>query len=115
MGTLIFALATDEGTLMVFDNEESAIAYCEGIDVEEGGWRLWNDEGVALAAEFLTPNYRSGRTVGNGTYRLLTDPRLPSLNNALALVSRLEPNPYFATLSEVGTRVTLASHMNQAS
>lgn len=115
MGTLIFALATDEETLMVFDNEESAVAYCEGIDVEEGGWQFWDEEGVSLTAEFLTPNYRSARTVGNGTYRLLADSRLPSLASVLVLVSRLEPNPYFATLAEVGSRVTLASDMQQAS
>lgn len=115
MGPLIFALAKDEGTLMVFDNEESAVAYCEGIDVEEGGWQFWDEDGVSLTAEFLTPNYRSGRTVGNGTYRLLPDSRLPSLASALALVSHLESNPYFATLAEVESRVTLKTDMQQAS
>jgi hypothetical protein len=108
MGTLIFALATDEGALMVFDSEESTATYCEGIDVEECGWRFWNDEGVALSAEFLTPNYRSGRTVGNGTYRLLPDPRLPPLASALASVFHLEPNPYFASLTEVRARLATA-------
>lgn len=115
MGTLIFACATDERSLMVFDEERSAIAYCESIDVEDGGWRFWDNEGMALAAEFLTPNYRNGRTVGNGTYRLTLDPGLPSLANVLTSVLSLEPNPYFATLSEIESRMTLASDMHPAS
>jgi hypothetical protein len=70
---------------------------------------------VALAAEFLTPNYRSGRTVGNGTYRLLPDLRLPPLASALASVLRLEPTPYFANLEEVEARVALAHNAHPGS
>ena len=38
---MIFAFDTDDRSLMVFSSEAEAIAYCEGVDVEEGGWSLF--------------------------------------------------------------------------
>jgi hypothetical protein len=38
LNAMIFALATDENTLFVFASAVEAVAYCEAIDVEEGGW-----------------------------------------------------------------------------
>lgn len=53
---MIFAYATDGRALMVFPDETQAIAYCEGIDVEEGNWQFFNDNGKPLEAVFITPN-----------------------------------------------------------
>ena len=53
---MIFALAIDDRTLMVFPDEAQAVAYCEGIDVEEGNWLFFNDNGKPLDAVFTTPN-----------------------------------------------------------
>lgn len=98
---MVFASATDTGSLMVFGTETDAVAYCEGIDVENGEWRFWDSNGQGLAADFLTPNYRNGIVVGSGTYRLVAAPDLPALAHALTAVSALETNPHFATLQEV--------------
>ncbi|MFN9707660.1 MAG: hypothetical protein ACK53K_04400 [Burkholderiales bacterium] len=40
---MIFALSTDDKTLMVFASETEATAYAEGIDVEDGGWLFFDD------------------------------------------------------------------------
>jgi hypothetical protein len=35
---MIFAFATDDRTLLAFQSESEAIAYAEGVDVEDGVW-----------------------------------------------------------------------------
>jgi hypothetical protein len=42
---MLFALSTDDRTLMVFGDAADAVAYCEGRDVAEGGWRFWDAAG----------------------------------------------------------------------
>lgn len=98
---MIFALATDEMSLSVFSTIEDALAYCEGIDVEDGSWQFWDATGVALSPEFISPNHRGRIAAGNGTYRLVPSPRLPSLGHALEGLKALETNRHFATLAAV--------------
>lgn len=104
---MIFAAATDEGTLLVFQSPADAIAYCEGIDVEDGGWLFWNESGNALAADFITPNHRGNHVIGSGMYRLVPADGLPPLEEALACIHRMDRNPHFADISDI--RVHLAS------
>lgn len=98
---MIFAAATDENTLFVFASAVDAVAYCEAIDVEEGGWIFWDEAGDALQAEFLTPNHRGGFMVGGGAYRLVPAPDRPPLAAVLASIGAIEGNPHFATLAAV--------------
>lgn len=42
---MIFALATDYRSLFVFASVVEAVAHCEGIDVEDGGWAFWDGAG----------------------------------------------------------------------
>jgi hypothetical protein len=104
---MIFAAATDENTLFVFASAVDAIAYCEAIDVEEGGWIFWDEAGDALQAEFLTPNHRGGFMVGSGSYRLIQATDGSTLAMSLAGIRHLDGNPYFDTLEAV--RVHLAT------
>lgn len=104
---MIFAAATDEKGLMIFSSEREAIAYCEGVDVEDGMWRFWDGNGAALSAQVVVANHRTGIFVGSGTYGLRPAPDLPALIHSLPYISYLEANPYFATLAEV--QVHLAS------
>lgn len=104
---MIFAAATDEGTLFVFPSLEDAIAYCEGIDVEDGGWLFWNENGSALVADFVVPNHRGRHTICSGAYQLVPASSLPSLEEVLARILQMDRNPYFTDLSDV--RVHLAS------
>ncbi|WP_454831445.1 hypothetical protein [Pseudoxanthomonas wuyuanensis] len=110
---MIFAVATDERTLFVFASAATAIAYCEGTDVEDGGWLFWDEAGIALTPEFLTPNYRDRFTVGSGTYQLVPAPLGPSLAEAIAEFNHLEANPYFADLSAVRTHLAIAARESQ--
>jgi hypothetical protein len=66
---MIFALATDDRSLHAFLDAGLAIAYCEGIDVEDGTWEFWGPTGEALDPVFSTPNTRSGKWVSSGTTR----------------------------------------------
>ena len=98
---MIFAAATDDKSLMVFGNAADVIAYCECIDVEDGRWRFWNEAGVALAPEILTPCHRDGFVVGSGDYRLVVANHLSSLSDCLATLASLERNVYFPTIASV--------------
>jgi hypothetical protein len=103
---MIFTAATDEKTLLVFSTAEKAIAYCEGIDVEAGGWLFWNELGHALAPEFLTPNNRSRFTVCSGNYHLVPAPLKHSLTEALVWLGGIESNPHFTNLEAVRAYLT---------
>lgn len=95
---MIFALETDTNTLKVFPSAKEAIDYCEGIDVEDGGWRFWDETGMALMPEFLVPNERGKSTVCSGTYRLVPAPRGLPLSASIPAIDHLQSNPYFASV-----------------
>lgn len=66
---MVFALATDDGGLMVFPSAQDAEAYCEGLDVGDGLWLFFADDGSPLEARFSRPNRRGIFTV-SGIYTL---------------------------------------------
>ena len=68
---MIFAVETEERTLMTFLSEAEAVAYCEGLDVEAAVWLFWNDRGDPLEPKFSIPNKRSLFVVRNGVYSLV--------------------------------------------
>jgi hypothetical protein len=93
---MIFAASTDDSTLMVFASEVEAVAYCEGLDVEAGGWLFWDNAGSPLQAEFLVPNTRGRFIVGNGKYRLVATatPHHAALAETLSEIKLFEgPQP----------------------
>jgi hypothetical protein len=59
----MFALATGDGGLLAFPSADDAEAYCEAIEVENGAWLFFADDGSPLEARFRRPV--------NGTYVLL--------------------------------------------
>ena len=92
---MIFAFATDEQTLCVFPDETFAISYCEGIDVEDGLWLFWNDEGTPLFAKFTIPNQRESRTLTHGVYHLVQylETSQTSLFETLKYIETVEGQP----------------------
>ena len=110
---MIFAAATDESTLFVFASIAEAIAYCESIDVKDGGWIFWDDAGNSLSAEFLFPNHRGRFTVGGGTYRLVQVSGKPTLSESIASIHHINGNPYFSTLSAVQEHLATATQAPQ--
>ena len=66
---MVFALATHDGGLIAFPSAQEAEANCEGIDVGDGLWLFFADDGSPLEARFDRPNRRGPFTV-SGTYKL---------------------------------------------
>jgi hypothetical protein len=66
---MVFALATGDGGLIAFPSAREAEAHCEGIDVGDGAWLFFADDGSPLEARFDRPNRRGPFTV-SGTYKL---------------------------------------------
>ena len=100
---MIFAIETEERSLVVFPSEDEAIGYCEGLDVEAGVWLFWAADGSPLVAEFTTPNSRGLFSVKNGTYRLISaTPELQAdLSEAIDHVLHVESNPFFSSTLEI--------------
>ena len=101
---MVFAFLED-GTLVVHETAADAIPHYEGIDVESGVVRFYDEAGTYLQPRFTTPN-RAGKTLGvvpwvvSGSYELVADPASREDSFALALheTSTLEPNRWFASL-----------------
>ena len=53
---MVFALDTDDGGLLVFPTTAEAAAHCKGIDVKDGFWRFFAEDGSPLEARFEGPN-----------------------------------------------------------
>ena len=94
---MIFAVETEERTLVAFPSEAVAVAACEGLDVEAAVWLFWNDRGEPLEPHFSVPNKRGLFVVRNGTYSLV--PASPDhhavLIEALEEVLNFESPPPF--------------------
>ena len=111
---MVFAFLED-GTLVVHATAADAIRQYEGIDVESGVVRFYDEAGTYLEPRFTTPN-RTGKTLGligwveSGVYGLVPNASAPHDPIALALheTSAIEPNPWFASLDEL--KASLAAH-----
>ncbi|OOG42240.1 hypothetical protein [Polaromonas sp. A23] len=105
---MIFAVATDECTLITFESEAAAVAKCEGLDVESADWLFWDDRGNSLEPLFSVPNKRGLFVVQNGVYFLV--PAMPdhhaNLLEALDEVRYFDSPPPFN--SAEGVRAYLA-------
>ena len=106
---IIFAVATDEQTLVVFDSEAAAVAACEGLDVDAADWLFWDERGDPLEPEFITPNKRGLFVVANGTYRLVkADPlHHAELPEALEHVAAVEGPPPLDSVAGVRQHLTV--------
>jgi len=109
---MIFALATDEMTLFVFGTEADALGYCEGIDVEDDGWRFWDSAGKALRPEFTTPNKHSWFGSCSGIYRLVSSDQ-PSLSDAISTIHNIDRNEFFPSISAVKDYISNSSQASQ--
>ena len=67
---MVFALATDDGGLIAFPSAADAIAHCEGIDVRDGVWRFFSEDGSPLDAKFEHPTPTGQPLAGSGAYTL---------------------------------------------
>ncbi len=99
---MIFALASDDHGLMIFATEADAVAYCEGIDVVEGGWEFFAADGAPLEAHFSQPASRGAVFVVPGKYTLrAAGGTRPSLSERLDTVTYVEGMPGVASVADV--------------
>jgi hypothetical protein len=49
---MVFALDKDDGRLLAFPSAAEAAAHCKAIDVEDGFWRFFAEDGSPLEARF---------------------------------------------------------------
>lgn len=49
---MLFALDKDDGTLIALDSAAEAAARCKAVDVQDGYWRFFADDGSPLDARF---------------------------------------------------------------
>jgi hypothetical protein len=67
---VIFALATDDRGLTAFPGKLEAIAYCEGVDVRDGGWLFFASDGSPLVPRFAKPQANGFFAVPDDRYVL---------------------------------------------
>ncbi len=104
---MIFVLA-DDRMLHVLSTEEESQGQFEGVDVEEGLYRFFDQSGNPLFAEFTKSNKR-GKIFGllpwveSGRYRLVSAKSmdLPRLLDLWSEIAGLETNAHFSGLEEV--------------
>lgn len=96
---MIFAVETEQRSLLVFESEADAIKNCEALDVEAATWLFWNEEGEPLEPHFLKPNKRGLFIVQNGVYELraASPDHHAALDEALEEVLVFEAPPPFNT------------------
>lgn len=66
---MIFALDMDSGELLVLSSPGEAGAHCKPIDVKDGYWLFFADDGSPLEARFERP-YQPDSTDTPGSYTL---------------------------------------------
>jgi hypothetical protein len=113
---MIFALATDDNGLMIFATEVDAVAYCEGIDVAEGGWEFFAADGTPLEPVFEQPASRSAVLITSGKYTLRTSGKtLPSLIDRIGIVTSVEGMPGLVSVADVKRALTAALERRESS
>ena len=100
---MIFAADTDERSLHVFYDADTATAYCDALAVEAALWLFWDDRGAPLVAEFFVPNKRGLFRAQNGEYALV--PTLEAdyalLGDALQQIRQVIGEPPFTDVNAV--------------
>jgi hypothetical protein len=105
---MIFAFAED-GMVWVLDNEAAAKVEFEPIDVENGVFIFYAEDGTWLKPRFVRPNRRKlfGFWLEQGEYELDPSPESEAdpFEVAIAEARGIEPNRYFNSLEGIRSHV----------
>jgi hypothetical protein len=99
----------EDGTLDVIGSQEDALREYEGIDVEDGVYKFFNEKGQCLEPVFTEPNKREShffgfvKTIESGIYKLelKADKCEYSFEELLSEVEFLNKNDFFGSLEEI--------------
>ena len=103
---MVFALSTDDRTLHVFTDAETAVRHAEGVDVEDGVWLFFSEDGVQLEPVFTRANRRGQIAVASGRYTL--HPGAASSANLLdhlGDISCIDGPPELSTVEAIRARL----------
>lgn len=67
---MVFALDNDDGGLLAFPSAVEAAAHCKGVDVEDGFWRFFAEDGSPLEARFERVGEPGDASVVSAAYTL---------------------------------------------
>ncbi len=67
---MVFVLDKDASELLAFLSATEATLHCKGIDVKDGRWLFFSDDGSPLDAKFERPTPKGQPLVGSGAYTL---------------------------------------------
>jgi hypothetical protein len=67
---MLFALDTDDGSLRAFPTETEAMAHCKGVDVYDGFWLFFDEDGSPFEARFTRENQARDSALTFGAYTL---------------------------------------------
>jgi hypothetical protein len=87
---MVYALANDDGSLFGFPNADAAVAHCEGIDVADGVWSFFAEDGSPIAPNFVRPAIRYRFSVDSGSYVLGAAAPGPWLHERLADITSIQ-------------------------
>src|SRR5215470_1144625 len=105
---IVFA---DDQTVSVFPDLASVQAECEGIDVEQGTFRFFDELGRSLVPRWITPVRKTSlpfgiKLVSGGHFELVLDREDHStFESSLASAVAIEPNRLFATIPDLASYV----------
>src|SRR5688572_2124750 len=87
---MVFALDTDDGTLLAFSATAEAAAHCKGIDVKDGFWLFFSEDGSPLEPRFERLNQTKDSALLSDVYILQRAMSGLWLQERLARVMRVE-------------------------
>ena len=103
---MVLGLSTDDRTLQVFQDAETAVSYAEGVDVEDNGWLFFSDDGTRLDAVFTKPNRRGWFWVESGRYEFRPASGKDHLLDHLNQVAGVEGPAGLASVEAVRAHLT---------
>jgi len=87
---MVFTLDTDDGGLLAFPTTGEAAAHCKGIDVKDGFWLFFAEDGSPLEARFERLDQTGDSALISGVYILQRAMSGLWLQERLAQVMRVE-------------------------
>jgi hypothetical protein len=87
---MVFVLDTDDGGVLAFPAAAEAVAHCKGIDVKDGYWLFFDEDGSPLEARFERLNPAGDSVQFSDVYVLQRAMSGLWLQERLAKVMRME-------------------------
>jgi hypothetical protein len=109
---MIFVFA-DDRMITVLPDVAAVRLECESVDVEDGAYCFFDEQGRPLIPRIISPVQRTSlpfglQSAGNGRFELELDPNaeVGAFDRLMANAVGIEPNQWFETLSDLARNVS---------